>query len=178
MHTQGRFPGWVTYGKRNQVIGLKEEQDPEELTHINNLTPSLPHSYSLGTCPHPFSPGAPCFYLICTNHFSVGSPTCCAVSLTTNFVPPVIVSASVIPFSSRLQSFSTSGSFLMSQLFAADGQSIGASTSASILSMNIQDWFPLGWTGLILKSKGLSRVFSQYHSSKASILWRSAFFMV
>ena len=59
------------------------------------------------------------------------------------------------------QSFSASGSFLMSQLFPSGGQSIGASASASVLPMNIQDWFPLGWTGLIaLQSKGLSRVFS------------------
>ena len=58
-------------------------------------------------------------------------------------------------------SFPSSGSFLMSQLFTSDGQSIGASASASILPMNIQDWFPLGLTDLIsLQSKGLSRVFS------------------
>ena len=65
-----------------------------------------------------------------------------------------------VPFSSHLQSFPTSASFLMSQFFTSGGQSIGASASASVLSTNIQDWFPLGWTGLILQSKGLSRVFS------------------
>ena len=70
-------------------------------------------------------------------------------------------SSSVIPFSSQLQSFPESGSFQMSQFFASGGQSIGASASASVLPMNIQDWFPLGWTGWIsLQSKGLSRVFS------------------
>ena len=69
------------------------------------------------------------------------------------------ISSSVVPFSSRLQSFPASGSFPMSQLFAWGGQSIGV--SASVLPMNIQDWFPLGWTGWIsLQSKGLSRVFS------------------
>ena len=68
---------------------------------------------------------------------------------------------SVIPFSSWLQSFPASGSFPMSWLFSSGGQNIGTSASASILPVNIQDWFPLGWTGLIsLKSKGLSRVFS------------------
>ena len=68
------------------------------------------------------------------------------------------ISFSVIPFSSRLQSFPASGSFQMSQLFASGGQSTGV--SASVLPMNIQDWFPLGWTGWIsLQSKGLSRVF-------------------
>ena len=59
------------------------------------------------------------------------------------------VSSSVVPVSSRLQSFPASGSFQMSQLFTSDGQSIGVSASASVLPMNIQDWFPLGWTGWI-----------------------------
>ena len=67
----------------------------------------------------------------------------------------------------------------MSQFFASGGQSIGVSASASVLPMNIQDSSPLGWTGWIsLQSKGLSRVFSNNHSSKASILWCSAFFIV
>ena len=70
-------------------------------------------------------------------------------------------SSFVIPYSSHLQSFLASGSFQMSQFFVSDGQSIGASASASVLPVNIQDWFPLGWTGWIsLQSKGLSRVFS------------------
>ena len=67
-------------------------------------------------------------------------------------------SSSVIPFSSRLQSFQASGSFQMSQFFASGGQSTGVSVSASVLPMNTQDWSPLGWTGWIsLQSKGLSR---------------------
>ena len=71
------------------------------------------------------------------------------------------ISSSVIPFSSHLQSFPASGSFPMSQFFASGGQSIGVSTSASVLPVNIPDWFPLGWAGWIsLQSKGLSRVFS------------------
>ena len=71
------------------------------------------------------------------------------------------ISSSVNPFSSRLQSCPASGSFPMSQFFASGGQSIGASASASVLPMNIQSWFPLGWTGWIsLQFKGLSRVFS------------------
>ena len=70
------------------------------------------------------------------------------------------ISSSVVPFSFRLQSFPASGSFLMSQLFAPGGQSIGASASASVLPMNIQDWFPSGLTGLIsLQSRELSKVF-------------------
>ena len=71
------------------------------------------------------------------------------------------ISFSVVPFSSCPQSFPASGSFQMSQLFTSGGQSIGVSASTSVLPMNIQDWFPLGWTGWIsLQSKGLSRVFS------------------
>ena len=71
------------------------------------------------------------------------------------------ISSSVAPFSSCLQSFPASGSFQMSQFFTSGGQNIGVSASASVLPMNIQDWFPLGWTGWIsLLFKGLSRVFS------------------
>ena len=85
----------------------------------------------------------------------------------------------VSPFSSCLQSFPASGSFQMSQFFTSGGQSTEVSASTSDLPMNIQDWFPLGWTGLIfLQSKGLSRVFSNTTISKAFILQHSAFFIV
>ena len=71
------------------------------------------------------------------------------------------ISSFVVPFSCCLQSFSASGSFLMSQLFASGGQSIGASALVSVLPMNIQGWFPLGLTCWISsQSIGLSRVFS------------------
>ena len=71
------------------------------------------------------------------------------------------ISSSVIHFSSCLQSFPASGSFPVNQFFTSGGQSIGVSTLPSILPMNIQDWFPLGWTGWIsLQYKGLSRVSS------------------
>ena len=91
------------------------------------------------------------------------------------------ISSSVVPFTSHLQSFPASGSFQMSQLFASGGQSIAVSASASVLPMNIQDWFPLGWTGWIfLQSKGLSRVFSnttvqkhQFFSAQLS-LWSNS----
>ena len=70
------------------------------------------------------------------------------------------ISFSVIPFSSHLQSFPASGSFPMSPFFASGGPNIGVSASASVLPMNIQDRFPLAWTGWIsLQSKRLSRVF-------------------
>ena len=85
-------------------------------------------------------------------------------------------SSSVTPFSSCPQSFLASGSFPMSWLLAQGGQSTRASVSAPVLPMNIQGLFPSGLTDWIsLLSKGLSRVL-QHHSSKASILWRSAFF--
>ena len=71
------------------------------------------------------------------------------------------ISSSIVPFSSFLQSFPVSESFPVNQFFASGGRSIGASDSASVLPVNIQDWFPLGWTGWIsLQSKGLSRVSS------------------
>ena len=85
------------------------------------------------------------------------------------------ISSSVIPFSSCLQSFPASGSFPVSQFFASGGQSIGV--SASVLPMNIQDWFPLGWTSWIsLQSKGLSRSspppqFKSINSSALSFLY-------
>ena len=88
------------------------------------------------------------------------------------------ISSSVVPFSSCLQSFPASRSFPVSQFFASGGQSIGVSASASVLPMNIQDSFPLGWTDWIsLQFKGLSRVFSnttfqkhQFFSAQLS-LW-------
>ena len=88
------------------------------------------------------------------------------------------ISSSVIPFSSCLQSLPASESFPMSQLFAWGGQSTGVSALASVLPKNTQDWSPFEWTGwLSLQSKGLSSLL-QHHSSKASILQRSAFFTV
>ena len=92
-------------------------------------------------CPSP-SPGA------CSNSYPLS-----------RWCHPTILS-SVVPFSSCLQSFLTSGSFPVSQFFTSGGQSIGVSASASVFPMNIKGWFPLGLTGWIsLQSKGLSRVF-------------------
>ena len=83
------------------------------------------------------------------------------------------------PFSSCPQSFPASGSFQMSRLFASGGQSTGASVSASVLPMNIQDWFPLGWAGWIsLLSKGLSRVFSNTTVQKHQFFGTHQFFGV
>ena len=98
-------------------------------------------------------------------------PTVCSdLCPLSQWYHPIILSF-VVPFSSWTQSFPASGSFPMSQLFASDGQSIGASASASVLPMNIQGWFPLGLTGWIsLLSKRLSRVFS------STTVWMHLFF--
>ena len=89
------------------------------------------------------------------------SPGVCSESCPLSWWCYPIISSSVTRFSSCPQSFPPSGSFQMCRLFASGGQSIGASASASVLPMNILDWFPLGLTGLSsLKSKGLWRVFS------------------
>ena len=102
---------------------------------------------------HSASPGA------CSNSRPLGQSYCPTIS------------SSVVPFSSCLQSFPASWSFLMSQLFASGGQSIGTSTLTSVLPMNIQDSSPLGWTGLIsLQSKGLTRVFSNTTVQKHQFL--------
>ena len=87
------------------------------------------------------------------------TPRACSNSCLLNWWCHPIISSSVIPFSC-LQSFPASGSFPMNQFFSSGGQSIGVSASASVLPMNTQDWFSLALTGLILQSKGLSRVFS------------------
>ena len=107
----------------------------------NSLCPHGPQHTRL-PCPSPSS-------RVCSNSYPLNQ-----------WCHPTI-SSSVIPFSSRLQSIPASGSFPVSQFFTPSGQIIGASASASVLPMNIQDWFPLGLTDLIsLQSKRLSRVFS------------------
>ena len=86
------------------------------------------------------------------------SPGVCSNSRPLSWWCHPTISSSVVPFFSCLQTSPASGSFLMSQLLALGGHSIGA--SASVLLVTIQDWFPLGWTGLILQSRELSKVFS------------------
>ena len=89
------------------------------------------------------------------------TPEVCSNSCPSSRWCHTAISSSVVPFSSYLQSFPAWGSFLRSQFLTSDGQSIGVSASASVLPMNIQNWFPSGLTNWIsLQSKGLSRVFS------------------
>ena len=98
------------------------------------------------------------------------TPKACSDSCPLSQWSHPTISSSVIPFSC-LQSFLASGSFPMSQFFTSRGQSIGVSASSSVLPMNIQEWFPLGWTGWIsLQSKGLSRVFSNMTAFLCSYL--------
>ena len=109
------------------------------------------------------------------------TPGACSNSCPLSWWCHPIISSSVVPFSSWHQAFPASGSFPLSQLFTSGGQSTGVSVSASVLPMNIQDWFPLGLTGWIsLQSKGLSRVFSntivqkhQFFSAQLS-LWSNS----
>ena len=91
-------------------------------------------------------------------HTRLSSPGGCSILSPLNQWCHPTISFSVVPFYTCLHSFPASGFFLMSLLFTAGGQSIGAPASVSVLPLNIQDWFPLGLTGLV--SKGLSRVFS------------------
>ena len=89
------------------------------------------------------------------------TPRACSNSYPSSQLCHPIILSSVMPFSSCFKSFPASGSFPRNQLFASAGQTIGVSASASVLPMNVQDWFPLGLTGLVsLQSQGLSRVFS------------------
>ena len=98
----------------------------------------------------------------------------CPSPVSQSLLKLMFILSSVVPFSSCLQSSPASGSFPVSRFFSSGSQSIGASASASVPPMNIQDWFPLGLTSLIsLQSKGLSRVFSN-----TTVLRCSAFFIV
>ena len=97
------------------------------------------------------------------------TPRACSHSCPSSWWCHPTISSCVVPFS-HLQSFPTSRSFPMSQFFTSRGQNIEVSASASVLPMNIQDWFPLGLTGLIsLQSKGLSRVNFLYGPTLTSI---------
>ena len=160
-----KFRGWMSLvgyspwdckelGTTEQLHWLTRLQTKTKLTFLLEIFPfnSVQFSSVSQSCPNlcdpmdSSTPGLPVHY-----------PNSCPSSWWCH----PIISSSVVPFSSCLQSFPASGSFLMSWFFASGGQNIGVSASASVLPVNIQDWFPLGWTGWIsLQSKGLSRVFS------------------
>ena len=124
----------------------------QSLSHVQLCNP---HVLQLANFPCPPSPGA------------------CSNSCLSSWWCHPTTSSSVIPFSSCLQSFLASGCFPVSQFFASAGQSIGASASASVLTVNIQCWFPLGLTGLFsFQSKGLqqSSLASQFKSINSLVL--------
>ena len=129
----------------------------EEKMENKTVLSSVQFQFSLVTqsCPTLCEP------MDCSIRLPCPSPTPgdCSNSCTLSWWCHPTISASVVPFSSHLQSFWASGSFPMNQLLTSGGQSTGVSASASVLPINIQDWFPLGWTGWIsLQSKALSRV--------------------
>ena len=101
------------------------------------------------------------------------TPRACSNSCPLSWWCHPTISSSVILFSSCLPSFPASGSFPNSQFFESGGQSIGASASASVLPMNIQDWFPLGWTGLIVWIDLLSAVQGTPQESSPTPLFKS-----
>ena len=131
---------------------------PSRCNHIMNFHDPHLLFFRCSVMPHSLRPhGLQHAGLPCPSPSSRASSDSCPLS---QWCHPTI-SSSVIPFYTCLQSFPASGSFTMSQLFTSGGQSFGVSASVSVLPMNIWDWFPLGWTGLIsLQSKGHSRVFS------------------
>ena len=160
----GRKRGWSRNGKKRDFVAMKLELSSLLLLLFSDsaVSNSLWHhglQHARLSCPSP-CPGA------CSNSHP----------LSQWFYPTI--SSSVVPFFSCLQSFPASGPFLMNRFFTSGGQSFGVSASASVLPVNIQDWFSLEWTGLIsLQSKGLKSLL-QYHSSKTSVLQHSTFFMV
>ena len=108
------------------------------------------------------------------------TPRACSNSCPSSWWYHPTISSSAVPFSSCLQSSPTSGSFVMSQFFVSGGQSIGWSFSFSISPSNEYSGltsFRMDWLDL-LAVQGTLKSFLQHHSSKASILWHSAFFMV
>ena len=106
------------------------------------------------------------------------SPGVCSDSCLLSQWCYLTISSSATPFSFWLQSFPASGSFPVSQFLTSDGQSIGVSASASVLPMNIKFWFPLGWTAWISWQYKTLKSLIQHHSSKASVLQCSAYFIV
>ena len=114
----------------------------------------------------------------CQVSLSASTPGACLHSCPSSQGCHPTISSSVVLFSSHLQSFPALGSFPMNQFFASCGRNIGVSASTPILPMNIQDWFPLGNQLYLLAVQVTLNSFLQHHTSKASILWQVAFFIV
>ena len=143
MTIQGWFPLGLT-----DLISLQSQGLSRVFLVVDQLLSHVELFVTPGTAAHWFPCPSP-------------SPEACSNSCPLSWWCHPAILSSVIPFSSCFQSFPASGSFPMSWLFTSGCQSIGASSSASVLPMNIQSWFPLGLTDLIsLQYKGLSRIFS------------------
>ena len=141
---------WAPSRKPNDEF--QQVQLPVRLTQSSQAVSSASQS-----CPKFVTPrtAAHQAYLSITNAWA------CSKSCSSSWWCHPVISSSVVPVFTSPQALPATESFPMSQLFAWVGQSIGTSASASVLPMNIQDWFPLGLTALIsFQSKGLSRVFS------------------
>ena len=137
-----------------QLIKINEKKFFLSFYYLNNFFSSVQSLSRVRIFATPFTAACQAFLSI-TNSRSL------LKLMSIESVIPSTISSPVVPFSSCLQTFPASGSFPMSQFFTSGGQSIGVSASASVLPVNIQDWFPLGWTGLIsLQPKGFSRAFS------------------
>ena len=165
--TQGLNPGlpnfrWILYQLSHTAPSWMVPADFSMLSSANVQT-SSPFSSVAQSCPTLRPRGLQHARPPCPSPTPGDYSNSCPLS---RWCHPTI-SSSVIPFSSCLHSSPASGSFQLSQLFASGGQSIGVSASSSVLPLNIQDWFPLGWTGCIsLQSKGLSKVFSNTTGQK------------
>ena len=158
------------FGKSNEVYVPKAQrrQQVHSSLYLRVLNYILWHRQRFKFTSYQFSSVAQLCLTLCSHidcsmpgfpvHHQLPEPAQTHVHRVGHAIQP---SHPVVPFSSCLQSFPPSGSFSMSPFFTSGDQSIGASSSASVLPMNIQDWFPLRWADLItLWSKGLSRVFS------------------
>ena len=152
------LPLWVMFHNSEPQVPILITLLKEEMIHPMVLVPFLVVVVQLLTCVPLFAtPWTAALQASCPSLSSWVRSNSCPLSQWCHST----ISSSIVPFSSCLQSFPSSGSFPMSQFFVSGGQSIGVSASASVFPMNIQDWLLLGWTGwMSLQSKGLSRVFS------------------
>ena len=150
---QQRFFHWIYSLCKNPIMNMRLYPAMFILLHTH-LSAQLSSS---AVCKSLWPHGLQHARLLCSSP----TPRACSPSWPLSRWSHPTISSSIVPFSSCLQFFPASGSFLRNQFFTSGGQSIAVSASASVLPMNIQHWFPLGWIGWIsLQSKGLSRVFS------------------
>ena len=162
----------INCAKADEIYSLKyKHQDRKDIVSVQFSSVQLLSRVQLFVTP---------WITACQDPLSITKSWSSPKLMSIELVMPSSHSSSVVPFSSFPQFLPASESFPVRQLFTWGGQSAGVSALASVLPMNTQDWSPLEWTGCIsLQSKGLTlKSLLQHHSSKASILWCSAFFTV